>query len=1469
MDISDGEQSSSQESDDGDVVMSSPRQERSQIRFTATAATAAAGEGSQFPTPSSQTLAALSDDSFSMGSLSASQMGAPGQFRFAAPLSTPTPGGRATVSVLRRFAKQTVSSPQAPSGTAFDRMMLLKLRRNRQRKKLLSARRRNRITMLRTYRTGDLPDVQIKPREVLEPLQALISRDLLVSRHTFAALFKSLVQSLDKRKAAALKKQLTSLMEDILERSHCSPPFVSCLQWMCFENDIPIDAPLITSTALASHNYHTGILLLEKQLLLCTERTSSRKTLVDDSELQQDWMELIKLYKALGDEDVLRGLFEKHLCSSPLTKQALEAELHGDYKAAYDLYLRALEAAAQDDASMETDAPSSMEEQLWETSKMECLTKLLSWEDVAQATLNEVGGDASLLMQEDYRVPWLDHFVQSHVHVKSLLPALETFVDQRSQQERGKLESDFVAEMGVLSVFRDDFDRARYLVGQYYEAFLKRWGMLHPLATVSRRVALKGLQRVVELDEFLFFCNYERNFQGKERLEQLLGRWHSRMPSPEFHDINVWADVVTSRSLLFDKLYDRFSATWAHRSASSASGEAPAGAVDPAELKKRLLVERSHSYLCMATGARKRNNLPVSERYLKLSLKSSKQAQSAAGFSYHFFKSLVKLYTRKAKLTGSFEKFNMALEYVEDKKGKQAISENPLHSTRALLMQAGILQEMATLASADADLDVSAVRMVKFKANVSAASTFLSTAHRCLDKACLAFRGSSDAAFTHSRHAAKAYLALAKFCDDLLVQAESKGSDTSKSKAHARYAETVLTNVLDAMALQLDGARDRFPRLLQLISTYGHLTEAFVEKVRAVPTWMFIRWISQMMGLLDKPQAAAIGEVLTRIADEYPQALFYPFKISTEGMDACSNALVGPLQQRLANPLLDQFIAALSKLTHPEHRFKDWTDEMKTAVAAKDKRRLKELFAEVYEDCFNPRAPGIGSYNRQFASTYGSAFTSKFGSGGAKLLAMDQRSFLAAAQPLVAKMTAAIQPRGTSHAKVDAYSTWLVEFDRSNQLGDAAQIEIPGQYSGLCCPQVASHVYVSSFDSDTLVMGSLRKPKRLKIRGNDQQDHPFLVKGGEDLRLDQRVQQLFSVMNELFRQDAECTRRGLSLPTYEVVPMTGKVGLIEWIENTKPIKALVEEEIARSQGKAASSVSIQKIPAAKVHDQWLGSFCARGKIGDMHAAMYQQASRANTVKKVEQQYASIPASLLRTGVLSLSSSPEAYLSIRAHFARSLAAFSIASYVIGIGDRHLENFLLNYRDGGLVGIDFGHAFGTATQFLPVPELVPFRLTRQFTEFLRPLDSEGLLNHNMIHCLRTLQENREILLDTMNVFITEPLLDWEKLARRCAREQGSEEEASVWFPKEKIGIASKKLSRYNPVGIMAQELRTSVHGKKPYLRHLERIVSGEAKHNVRARIGERCDTVAEQVACLVDLASDPNVLGRMYGGWASWI
>ena len=60
-----------------------------------------------------------------------------------------------------------------------------------------------------------------------------------------------------------------------------------------------------------------------------------------------------------------------------------------------------------------------------------------------------------------------------------------------------------------------------------------------------------------------------------------------------------------------------------------------------------------------------------------------------------------------------------------------------------------------------------------------------------------------------------------------------------------------------------------------------------------------------------------------------------------------------------------------------------------------------------------------------------------------------------------------------------------------------------GQYDIIGQPNAAEHTKISSFASDVKVMASMRKPKRLIIRGDDESEHWYLVKGGEDLRLDQ------------------------------------------------------------------------------------------------------------------------------------------------------------------------------------------------------------------------------------------------------------------------------------------------------------------------------------------------------------------------------
>lgn len=49
---------------------------------------------------------------------------------------------------------------------------------------------------------------------------------------------------------------------------------------------------------------------------------------------------------------------------------------------------------------------------------------------------------------------------------------------------------------------------------------------------------------------------------------------------------------------------------------------------------------------------------------------------------------------------------------------------------------------------------------------------------------------------------------------------------------------------------------------------------------------------------------------------------------------------------------------------------------------------------------------------------------------------------------------------------------------------------------------------------------------------------------------------------------------------------------------------------------------------------------------------------------------------------------------------------MVGYMLGIGDRHFKNILIDNKTGELVHIDFGIAFEMG-KILPYPELIPFR------------------------------------------------------------------------------------------------------------------------------------------------------------------
>lgn len=58
----------------------------------------------------------------------------------------------------------------------------------------------------------------------------------------------------------------------------------------------------------------------------------------------------------------------------------------------------------------------------------------------------------------------------------------------------------------------------------------------------------------------------------------------------------------------------------------------------------------------------------------------------------------------------------------------------------------------------------------------------------------------------------------------------------------------------------------------------------------------------------------------------------------------------------------------------------------------------------------------------------------------------------------------------------------------------------------------------------------------------------LLLKGGEDVRLDQRIEELFDIMNKILKDESECSKKQLSIHRFEVIPIKKMMGIFEWID---------------------------------------------------------------------------------------------------------------------------------------------------------------------------------------------------------------------------------------------------------------------------------------------------------------------------------
>ncbi|RNF17895.1 putative target of rapamycin (TOR) kinase 1 [Trypanosoma conorhini] len=298
------------------------------------------------------------------------------------------------------------------------------------------------------------------------------------------------------------------------------------------------------------------------------------------------------------------------------------------------------------------------------------------------------------------------------------------------------------------------------------------------------------------------------------------------------------------------------------------------------------------------------------------------------------------------------------------------------------------------------------------------------------------------------------------------------------------------------------------------------------------------------------------------------------------------------------------------------------------------------------------------------------------------------------------------------------------------QNGRNLSLVVPGQYR-----ENENYPRIASFRSTLKVMNSKQRPRRIFINGSDGNLYKFLLKGHEDLRLDERVMQLLGFANTILKKHLVTKRRGCLIQTYSVTPLSDNAGLVGWVDHCDTLHQIIKE-YRINPNYISTELNLMRSMSDDLH----------------HLTVIQHVEPFElALEKTE------GADLVRS-LWMKAPSAETWLERRTTYVSSLATMSMVGHILGLGDRHPSNLMIHAFSGRVVHIDFGDCFEVAQQRGNYPEKVPFRLTRMLVKAMEMGGIEGLFRHGCIMVMGVLREEGSSLLALLEAFVHDPLVSW---------------------------------------------------------------------------------------------------------------
>jgi len=328
------------------------------------------------------------------------------------------------------------------------------------------------------------------------------------------------------------------------------------------------------------------------------------------------------------------------------------------------------------------------------------------------------------------------------------------------------------------------------------------------------------------------------------------------------------------------------------------------------------------------------------------------------------------------------------------------------------------------------------------------------------------------------------------------------------------------------------------------------------------------------------------------------------------------------------------------------------------------------------------------------------------------------------------------------------------------------------------------------------------------------------------------MEQFFGTVNKLLSQDTEARQRDLALRTYTVTPLAQDVGVIEFVGNTMPLSQYLNAahtRYGRPRGDWDKSKCQNLLKETKEKQK-------KGEHGGNLLTAYRQI--CERFHPVFHHY-----------FLENFPDPADWFQKRLNYTRSVASNSMVGYIMGLGDRHVNNILIDKSTGELVHIDFGITFD-AGKILPTPESVPFRLTRDVVDGMGISGLEGAFVRCCEASMRVLRSNEDLLLTLGEVLVHDPLKRWTIDPKFYTRE----------------GQEIKK-----EPGVGGEEGDAVAHhpGAEEDGEVLARNFLMKLREKLQGRHGSGEQSVAGQVRHLLHQATRPENLCVMYYGWQAYL